>query len=220
MMKRSPPEPGDALGYICSQARRRWSPFLLECRPHEQERYERHGIRHCVGREWQQPADPEERSAQGLAHEIGPLHACLVLGDGSRQLLLRNDLGQRGGFRQAEEDEERAFDERDDHDLRERERSEGEDEREASERERATSVGYEHDPLAVPAIDEGARGQVEDHVREGLREADDPGLRRRVRERKDEQGIGDARDARADRRDDLPAPEQDEVPVPPEWRRR
>jgi len=41
-----------------------------------------------------------------------------------------------------------------------------------------------------------------------------------VRERKDEQGIGDACDARADRRDDLPAPQQDEVPVSPESRRR
>jgi hypothetical protein len=53
-----------------------------------------------------------------------------------------------------------------------------------------------------------------------LREADDSGLRGRVRERKDEQGVGDARDACADCRDDLPAPEQDEVPVAPEWCRR
>ena len=99
--------------------------------PHEEERDEGHGVRHRVEREWQQATDPEERAAQGLADEIGSLHTCLVLSDGSRQLLLRDDLRQRGGLlaEALEEDEERAFDECDDHDLRERERSEREDER-------------------------------------------------------------------------------------------
>ena len=58
---------------------------------------------------------------------------------------------------------------------------------------------------------------------ERLREADDARLRRRVRLGKDEQRIGDAGDARADRGDDLTRPQQDEVAVPPErgsYRRR
>ena len=84
---------------------------------------------------------PKKRDhRQGLADEIGPLHARLVLSDRSRQLLLRDDLRQRGGLRQAEEDEERTFDECDDHDLCERQRSEGENESEAAECERTTSV--------------------------------------------------------------------------------
>src|SRR4026208_1821522 len=70
-------DPAAALGDLCSKTRRRARPFLLDRRPHEQKRYERHGIRHRVGREWQHATDPEERAAQGLAYEIGPLHTCL-----------------------------------------------------------------------------------------------------------------------------------------------
>jgi hypothetical protein len=90
--------------------------------------------------------------------------------------LLGDDLRKRGRFRQAEEDEPGSFDERDDDDVRQRERAERERDPEAAERGGAGGVGGEHDALAVPAIDQRACRQIEKHVGKRLREADDAGL--------------------------------------------
>ena len=163
-------------------------------------------------------ADAEQSAAERLSHEIGALDARLVLRDRGRQLLLRDDLRERRRLRQAEEDEQRPFDERDDDDLCERELVECERDREAPERERASSVGDDHRALAVPAVDERSGRKVEEDVGQRLREPDDAGLRRRARLGEDEQRIGDAGDAGTDRGDDLPAPQHYEVAVTPERR--
>ena len=141
------------------------------------------------------------------------------LRDCGRHLLVRHDLGQRGGLRQREEHEQCAFEERDGEDLGERERMRREGNRETAERDGPTRVGNQHHTLAVPAVDQRAGWKVEEHVGERLSEPDDPGLRRRMRLRQNEQRKGHARDARPDRGDDLPAPEQDEVAITPKRRR-
>src|ERR671937_278761 len=157
--------------------------------------------------------EPKESSAERLSGEIGALLARLVSRDRGRELRLWDDLGQRRRLRQPEEDEERALDECGGDDLRERQRTEREHERDAAERESTARVGDEHGSLPVPAIDERSRRQVEEDVGKGLREADDSRSRRRVCQRQYEQRVSDATDACAERRDDLPRPQQVEVAV-------
>ena len=128
-------------------------------------------------------------------------------------------MRQGGGLGQPEEHEQRSLDERDRDDLDECQRSDSERQRKAAERERTSGLRDEHHALPVPAVDERAGGKVEQHEGQRLREADDPRLCRRMRERQDEQRIRDAGDARPQRRDDLSRPEQDEVAVPPQRRR-
>src|ERR671937_2974220 len=157
--------------------------------------------------------EPKESSAERLSGEIGALLARLVSRDRSRELRLWDDLGQRRRLRQPKEDEERALDERSGDDLRERQRTERKHERDAAERERTAGIGDEHGSLAVPAIDERPRGQVEENVGKGLRETDDSRSRRGVCQRQYEQRVGDSTDPRTQRRDDLPRPQQVEVAV-------
>jgi hypothetical protein len=74
--------------------------------------------------------------------------------------------------------------------------------------------------LAIPPVDESAGRQVDQEIREAASEADDAGLRGRAGQREDEEREREPTDLGAECGDDLPAPEQDEVPVAPEWRRR
>ena len=222
--ERLAPQPDDTLGDLRAQARWRSLPFLLKRGPHEQQGDEGDRVGDRVRGERQQPAEPEERSAQRLADEVGALDPGLVLGDRGRQLLLRNDLRQRRRLREGEEHEQRALDERDGEDLRERERVCRQCERETPQRDRSPRVGDQHHALAVPAVDQRAGRKVEEHVREGLGEPDEARPRGRVRLREHEERKRHAGDARPDGGDDLPAPEQDEVAVTPErsgrYRRR
>jgi hypothetical protein len=95
-------------------------------------------------------------------------------------------VGQGRALGQAEEDEQRSLDERHDDDLGERGRAQRKRHREAAERSSTSRFRYEHDALAVPAIDQCARRKVEEHERQRLGEADESRLRRRAGPREHE----------------------------------
>src|SRR5439155_23655244 len=118
--ERFAPEPDNPFGDVRPKTCPCRTSLLLKGRPHEEERDEGDRVGNSVCCERQQAADPEEHTTQRLASEIRALNARLVLGDGGRQLLLRDDLRQRRRLREAEEDEEGPLDERDGNDLRER----------------------------------------------------------------------------------------------------
>ena len=206
------PEPVHAFDNVGADVRRRLLANLLERGPHEEQGHERRDIRDGVGDERDAVSEREEEAAEGLADDACALLPRLVLRDRLRQLLSRHDLRERGRLRRREEQPERSLDERDDDDLRERQRAGEERDPDARECERAQRVGDEHDPLAVAAIDGDARGKRE-QVRQHVREADEPGFRRRVRRREDEQWKREPADLGADRRDDLARPEDREVAV-------
>src|SRR5205085_12378066 len=170
------PEPRDALLDVGRQPRCPRLTLLLERGPDEEQRDERDRIGDRVERERERAAEAKEQAAERLAPQFRALLARLVLSDRRRQLLARDDAGQSRRLGEAEEDEERSFDERDDDDLRQGRGPGRERDGDAPERERASRLGDEHDPLPVPAVDQRARREVEQHERERLREADEPRL--------------------------------------------
>lgn len=84
----------------------------------------------------------------------------------------RGDLGPRDHARQAghlgnvEEDEEGAFNRRGHVQLGERQVSEGVGDGDATEGQSASAVAQDHDPLAIPTINVGTRGETEHEIRE------------------------------------------------------
>ena len=134
-------------------------------------------------------------------------------GGGIGQLMRRDDGPHRPRIRGDEERRAHALDERDHRDQPERIRAQRDDDHEDAHGDDAHGVRADHQPLAVPAVRDDARGQGEERVRDRSREKDEAGLGRRAREREHEQRIGDRRQPRTDVRQQLPGLEQHEVAV-------
>jgi hypothetical protein len=208
-----PPQPGDPLQDLGAQPGPRPLAPLLELRAHQQQGGERHRVGDGVEGERQELADPEQQAAERLAGEVGALVPRLVLGDGLGELRLGDHVGQRCRLGELEEDVQAPLDEGDQRDLEQRQPVQRQGDGDAAQRQGAAAVGGEHHPLAVPAVDQRSRGQVQQQERQGLREADHPSLGRRAGQGQHQQGIGERGDARADGRDHLPAPQQEEVAI-------
>jgi hypothetical protein len=114
---------------------------------------------------------------------------------------------------EAEDRGHRALDEGDDDDLLVGHVPDRQRDRDASQRHRPDRARRHHDLAAVVAVDEHARGQVEQQRRDGVGEADHAGLGRRAGQREDQQRERNERDLRAQRRGELGAPEHEEVAV-------
>ena len=139
---------------------------------------------------------------------------CLVLSGGLRELVGRHHARQRGDLGDVEEHEQAAFEERGDVELPDRQHLEPERQGDAEDGQCAADVAEDHDALAVPAVDERARRQREQEVRQMPERGRDACRGWRAREREDQQRINDRRRGRAERRHHLPAPEQHVVPIP------
>ncbi len=117
----------------------------------------------------------------------------MLYGSGVRKLGGGHDGTKCADLGDVEEDEARSLDERDDCDLRKRQLVEHERDDEPAERGDAHVVSDEHDPTAVPPVGRDAGEEHEEAVGEKPGKADDTGFRRGVRQRKDEQRVGDLR---------------------------
>ena len=218
--ERPAPEKAESLHDLRSQTGGVDLTLLLERRPHQREREERERVGDGVEDERHGTAEREERPAERRPGEHHRRAARPDDAHGCRQLLPRHDGAERSGVSGVEEDGARALDEGDDHDLPERHAVEEDRRGQSRDRERSHPVGRDHQPLAVPAVGRDACRQAEEAVREEPGEADDPGLRRRVGDREDEQRIRDRGHLRAERREQPPAQQQHEIPVPPQRGRR
>jgi hypothetical protein len=161
-------------------------------------------------------ADPEQHPADRLPGQLGTLHPGLVLGQRGRQLAARHHVRQRRVLGELEEDEQRAVDEHGQQDVRQRQPAGQQRRHDGGQRDRPSGVGDQHHLLAVPPVDQRARGQVADQERQRLREADQPGDRRRTGARQHQQRVRQRRDPDADRGHHLPGPQQHEVAVAPQ----
>jgi hypothetical protein len=194
----------------CCQGRRD------EPAPDGRERHQGGGIRQGVGCERHGAPQPEEGTAQGLAQEPRPPHARLVLGERRLELGRRDEQLHRGELREVEDHREAALDERDGGDQRDRRVAGGDRGREPCQRDQPAAVACQHRAPSVDPVDEDPRRELDQQVRDGGGEADDPRLRGRARERQHEERVGHRRHSRAERRDRLADPQELEVAVPPE----
>src|SRR5579884_1121134 len=206
-------EPPVCLRDLLARTLRRCRAVLLEGRPDREQRDDREDVRQGVEKERHEPRDAEERPAERRRRELNGRDPRLLAGGGPRKLRRRDDRTQRAGLRDVEQGEERSLDERDGDDLAKRGGVQRERRDEAADREGTAAVGEEHQPPPVPAVGGEPRGHREEHVREELCEADDARLRRRPREREDEQRVRDPRRFGAERRERLADLQQDEVAV-------
>ena len=188
--------------------------LFLEGRAHREQRHDREDVGHRVGEERQRAAEAEERAAERRARRASPSRsaparlrrrpAAARAGTTERSaptsatLKNTNSVPSTNATIAICANETRCDRERDD------ELATGAD---------AHDVGHDHHPLAVEAVGGDAGGEAEEGPRHETREADDAGLRRRVRDREHEQRIRDRRRLGADRRERLPDLEQDEVAV-------
>ena len=163
--------------------------------------------------ERQHAREPEERSAERRRDQRHRRVAGLLGGGRGRELPPGDDRAQRAELGDVEEHVQRPLDERDDRDRHDGDVVDGDRDDERRHGDDADEVGRDHDPLAVEPVGDDARDHAEERPRHDAREADDAGLRRRVRDREHEQGIGDRGRLGADRRERLPGLEQDEVAV-------
>ena len=196
---------GDALG--------------LELRTHERQRDDRDEVRDRVEEKRGQPREPVEDAAKRLSCEEGRVLPRLVPAKRGGKLLVGHDVTKRRPLRDREEHEAAAVESDDGDDVGVPNVTERERRDEGRVRHAAHGVPRDHQPLAVPAVDEGARGERQNEERRGGGELDDPGLRRRAGQREDEERNRDPGDAGAEIREDLAAPEQVEVAVPAERNR-
>ena len=201
------PEPAEPLGDLRAQARRVALALLLERRADREQRREREDVGDRVDEERHGATEPEERAAERRRDERHRRVARLLRGRRIRELDARHDGAERADLGDVEEDERRPFDERDDRDLRERQvvDRERDDEARRSRRSGSTSATiishfrFQRSAATPAKSPKSAYGH-------DAREADDAGLRRRVRHREDEQRIGDRGRLRTRRREESARP--------------
>ena len=174
------------------------------------------GIGGGVEGERQERRGAVERAAERRAEDPAQRILQLLLGDGGGELRLGDHARQGGGFGEAVDDRERPLDERDEHDLRDRQGTEEIGDGDARQGQRAPCAAEDHRQLAVPAIDQRAGGQGEEEVGDSARRRHEARHGGGAGEGEDQQREGDLRHLRPDDRDQLPAPEQEVVAVAPE----
>ncbi len=211
--KRLPPEEAEALREPRPQPREVGLAFLLERRPHSNQRESRERVRNRVDEKWQRAGEPEERTPE---RRPGELHRRLTAGlsAGRRRELPRwNDRAQRACIGDREEGGPHPFDEGDQHDRPVGDRVEQDRRGEPADRENANPVGREHQPLAVPAVSSKAGRQRKHGGGQRARESDDACLRRGAGHSEHEQRVGDRGRLRPGVGKQLPGLEQHEVAV-------
>ena len=115
------------------------------------------------------------------------------------QLCFGHHAWQRRRLRQAEEDKERPLDQRDEIDLRHRQRIQRIGERDAPQRQRAPDITQHHRAPAIPAIDERPSGQPQHQIGERPQRPSQSGLGGRMRKTENEQRESQLRRIAADR---------------------
>ena len=175
--ERLAPEPDQPFRDLLVKRCRGPRPLLLEVAAHKQQRDHGDEVGNGIGGERYGGAEAEEDAAERIAGEGRPPRTGFVLREGGRQLLGRYDVRQGSAFGQHEHHEQRALREGDDRDLRERENAGGVGDRDAPQGEAAQRVADDHGALAVPAIDQVARRQLEEEEGQGAREPDETGFR-------------------------------------------
>jgi len=211
--ERMPPQEAETLGDLRADACGVGVVLLLKRRAHRDQRPDREDVRDRVDDEGERAGDTEERAAERRSGESHDRHARLHGARGRGHLAWWHDRAHRAVRRDAEERRSGSFHECHAGDEPDRKAAVQDRGGERRDRNRLHDVGGEHHALAVPAVRGNAREQAEHRRREKIREADDPGLRRRVGEREHEQRIGNRSRLRPGRREQLAGLQQDEVPV-------
>jgi len=137
----------------------------------------------------------------------------------TRRHLRRNHAREAGKLGGVEEDERGTYDECNGIELGDTEVAERVGDGDRAHRHAAYRIAQDHCALAVPAIDECARGQAQCQIGKRLRGGDQAGLCRGARKRQNEEREGDVRDTAAEARHRLAAEQQQEIAAAPEWRR-
>ena len=209
------PEPGQAGAHLRDEPFSRRG-IAAEVPADEEQRDHRDEIRDRVEQERHEPAEAEEQPTEGRSAEGGGVVAALVAGQRGLQVVVRDDARQRRALADAEEDETAPLDERDEHDLGERDSAEGESDDDAGQGQSPGSVGKDHHALPVPTVDQRSGGRRQEQKRQCARRIDDPRLGGRACRGEHEQRKRDPGDAAAEVGQRLTQPEQVEVAVPPE----
>src|SRR5438105_950689 len=218
--QRLTPQPAQAFADLAAQVRLRLrGPRRAKRRADEHERDDGNDVGDRVGDERRRTSEPlvEERP-EGRADDMRGGKRGFALRRSLRQLVFRHHAGQRRHLGDVEEDEEAALDERRDIELPHRKHIEPQRDGNARHGECATHIATDHGALAIPAVDERARGQRKEEVGQVAERRRDAGCRRRTRHRQDKQRIDDVRSRGAEGRDHLPAPEQHVIAVAKERR--
>jgi hypothetical protein len=192
----------------------------VEGRADQQQRESRERVRDRVDKEGQRARHAKERAAQRWADQQRARFCRLILGDRDRQLRRRHDARERCRLGQTEERVEGALDQADTVELERRQTPSGQGQRYARKGQRPPDIAEHHQAAAIPAVDDCPGRKREEHVGEAPQSADQPGPRRRARQREDEQWQRQLRCLRAQGGDALSSPEQQVVVVAPERHRR
>ncbi len=221
------PEPDHPLPHVGAQAAPLLRAIFLKRQANPREREHRSGKGDGIYQKWQRTRHAEERTAQRRTEERHRAAGHLVLRRGGGQLRLGHHTGQRRRLRQAEEDIQRAFDQRDEIELRQRQPTQRQRlptqrqrQWDAAQRQRPSGVAEHHGPLAVPAVDERAGGQTQQQIGQRAQRSGEAGLGGRMSEAQHEQRKGQHCGLAAHRRDGLAAPQEQVVAIAPKWLRR